>query len=99
MSATPPPKNSLLATFLRLPPRQRIIISASLMGVSCAGLYVTDKVERTILERQKAENTVDKLGIDVVTHGQSGSDYRNLETRGSSTDAVRIMDAKRKAEQ
>jgi hypothetical protein len=65
------------------------------MAVSCAGLYITDKVERSILERQQAEGQVDKLGIDVVPRAEA-SDYRKLETKGSSTDAVRIMDAKRK---
>lgn len=78
MSATPQPKNSLIKSFLALPPRQRIQISAALMAVSCAGLYITDKVEKAILENQDREGTADAMTIT---------------TRGSSTDRVRLVKA------
>lgn len=91
MSATPPPKNSLLRSFMRLPPRQRITLSATLMAVSLAGLYVSDRVERAILERQAADNSTDPLGIEVVDR-----DSRRLETRGSSTDKVRLEERSRR---
>lgn len=91
MSATPPPKNSLLRSFFNLPPRQRVIISASLMAVSFAGLYVSDRVEKAILEKQEREQTTDVLGIDVVDRNT-----RTIETRGSSTDRVRLEEKARR---
>lgn len=89
MSATPPPKNSLLRSFLSLPPRQRIAISASLMGVSLAGIYLTNKVEQYLLEKQERDGTTDELSIDVI-------DPRHVETRGSSTDRVRLEERNRR---
>lgn len=56
-----------------------------------AGLYVSDRVERAILERQAADNSTDPLGIEVVDR-----DSRRLETRGSSTDKVRLEERSRR---
>lgn len=61
------------------------------MAVSFAGLYVSDRVEKAILEKQEREQTTDVLGIDVVDRNT-----RTIETRGSSTDRVRLEEKARR---
>ena len=98
MAATPPPKNSLLQSFLNLPPRQRIQISAGLMAVSLFGLYVTDNVEKALLEKQAREQEGDKMVIDTIDRDRGGSSrgmgmvesVDEVKTRGSSTDRTRL---------
>ena len=95
MSATPPPKNSLIRSFFNLPPRQRMTISATLMVVSLAGLYVSDRVERALVEQQERENRSDLLGLDLVDRRDNRAS-ESIETRGSSTDRVRLEERSRK---
>lgn len=66
-------------------------ISATLMAVSLAGIYISDTVEKALLEKQERENTTDQLGIDTID-----SNSRGLETRGSSTDRVRLEERARR---
>lgn len=61
------------------------------MTVSLVGLYVSDKVERAILEQQSAQQTTDAVNIDFIDRSS-----RSVETRGSSTDRVRLEEKARR---
>ncbi|BFZ55807.1 hypothetical protein PYCC9005_002848 [Savitreella phatthalungensis] len=96
-----PPKDNVFRAYLRLTGRQRIGVGIGLMCTSLLGLWITDRVEQQLLQQQAQEQEAMVMagGRDEGV-GLSEADRdllaRNLVTRGTSTDRVRLEERARK---